>query len=154
MTTPLGDSIARAGWAWGCSAFDFDNDGDDDLYVANGHISGKSSRDYCTRYWCHDVYTGTSREDPTVARLLTDDFRPTGLRGLNDGLISWNGYEHNRLYMNLDGKDFLGVGFPMGVAYEFDSRCVVTPDLDADGRPDLLLVKQDWVERRKGIVAQ
>ena len=30
----------RAGWAWSCNAFDFDNDSDLDIYVANGWISG------------------------------------------------------------------------------------------------------------------
>jgi hypothetical protein len=146
--------VARAGWSWGCSAFDFDNDGDDDLYVANGHMSGQSARDYCTRYWCHDVYAGTSKPDPEMARLLSDMFRPREYRGLNEGKISWNGFEHNKLYMNLAGKDFIEVGFPMDVAFEIDSRCVVTPDIDADGRPDLLVVGNRWIQKENRVVAK
>ena len=32
------DRLARTGWAWGCTPWDFDNDGDRDLYVANGFL--------------------------------------------------------------------------------------------------------------------
>ena len=32
------------GWSWGCSAFDADLDGDQDLYVVNGHITGPGGR--------------------------------------------------------------------------------------------------------------
>lgn len=31
--------VHNAGWAWGCVFFDFDNDGDKDLYVVNGFTS-------------------------------------------------------------------------------------------------------------------
>jgi hypothetical protein len=30
----------RAGWAWSVNPFDFDSDGDIDLHVSNGWISG------------------------------------------------------------------------------------------------------------------
>ena len=32
----VGRGMSSTGWAWGASFFDFDNDGDDDLYVVNG----------------------------------------------------------------------------------------------------------------------
>ncbi len=32
-------------WAWGSDFFDSDNDGDDDLYIANGYITNRSDRD-------------------------------------------------------------------------------------------------------------
>lgn len=32
-------------WAWGSDFFDADNDGDDDLYIANGYITNRSDRD-------------------------------------------------------------------------------------------------------------
>jgi enediyne biosynthesis protein E4 len=32
----VGPGLSSTGWAWGASFFDFDNDGDDDLYVVNG----------------------------------------------------------------------------------------------------------------------
>ena len=35
----------RAGWAWGSVSFDYDNDGDQDLYVANGMFSNRGEED-------------------------------------------------------------------------------------------------------------
>lgn len=134
--SPFNDRVARTGWSWGTTSFDFDRDGDRDIYIANGHQSGESARDYCTRYWCHDVYTGTSKANEGLLEL----FRHT-LRDLKLGEISWNGFEHNVLLMNLGGADFVNVGFLMGIGFEFDARGVVSEDLDADGRPDLLVVQ-------------
>ena len=63
-------SAARSGWSWGCTATDFDLDGDTDLYVVNGHISGNSAKDYCTRFWCHDLYTGNSKPNTVLDDLF------------------------------------------------------------------------------------
>lgn len=152
VQTELSQSTAVGGWAWGAAACDFDNDGDDDLYVANGQISGRSVRNYDARYWCHDVYAGGSQPDPEVARFLTDLYRPAEWRGLGEGAISWDGYQHNKLFLNLDGQDFLDVAPLVGVAYEFDGRGVVAADLDADGRGDLLVVATHWATPVKQVV--
>jgi len=141
VQTALNAGCARAGWAWGTAGFDLENDGDDDLYVANGHMSGESARDYCTCFWRRDIYAGSSQEDPVTSRLLSDEFRPVELRGLGAGKISWNGFEHNRLFLNLAGREFVDAGYLFGVSYETDCRAVVTADLDADGRRDLLVVE-------------
>lgn len=45
------EEVARAtnsrnsGWAWGGSFLDYDNDGNEDVYVLNGFISGPDSTD-------------------------------------------------------------------------------------------------------------
>ena len=138
-TPAFAHSVARTGWSWGTTSFDFDNDRDTDIYVANGFRSGRSARDYCTRFWCHDIYTGSSTPDPKVKAVLADS-----LRELDAGDISWNGYEHNALLLNLNGRDFLNVGFLMGVGCEFDSRAVVSNDLDGDGQLDLLVTQYEF----------
>src|SRR5262249_24347164 len=61
--TLLSDRLARSGWSWGVTAGDFDNDGDLDLYIVNGHISAATAADYDTEFWRHDIYTGSSQED-------------------------------------------------------------------------------------------
>lgn len=55
---------------------------------------------------------------------------------------SWNGYEHNALLLNRDHEEFSNVGFLAGCGFEFDSRAVVSADLDNDGRMDLLVSRQ------------
>ena len=128
------DQVARTGWAWGCTPLDFDNDGDRDLYIANGHISGKSAKDHCTTFWRHDVFTGTSKYNRGLSKFFTES------QACLD-TISWNGFEHNVLLMNEASKSFLNVSFLMNTAHEFDSRAIVADDLDGDGRSDLLVVE-------------
>ena len=55
--------------------------------------------------------------------------------------ISWNGYEHNVLFMNEGNGSYRNIAFLMGVSHESDCRSVVSGDLDNDGRPDLLVVE-------------
>jgi hypothetical protein len=38
-------NATRAGWAWSVNGLDYDNDGDLDVHVANGWISGKLKDD-------------------------------------------------------------------------------------------------------------
>lgn len=127
------DSVARTGWTWACTVLDFDRDADPDIYVVNGNVSGKSAKDYCTRFWCHDIYSG-SDESPDMVKLFMNDGNE-----LDSGEMSWNGFEHNVLYMNRSGEDFDNVGFLMDVANELDSATTISDDFDLDGRPDLVL---------------
>ena len=131
--------VARTGWSWGATTFDFDNDGDRDIYIANGHRSGKSAKDYCTRFWCHDIYTGDSKPDKAVAVLLSDS-----LQELNRRTISWNGFEHNVLQMNVDGKGFINVAYLFGASYVYDARAVISDDLDGDGKMDLIVSQSQY----------
>ena len=135
---PFNDQLARTGWSWGCTAVDFDNDGDRDLYIANGNISRKTAKDYCTQFWRHDIYTrpeGT--KDLAMSQLLVN-----GHEQLHE--ISWNGFEHNALLMNQGGKSFVNIGWLMGVSHEFDSRGVVSEDLDGDGRNCWWCSRDGW----------
>jgi len=134
VQAPFNDTVARTGWSWGSTTLDFDRDADPDLYIGNGQTSGKTTADYCTRYWCHDLYFKSGkRPDPAIREFFQ------GLSPLFTGTsISWNGYEHNALLMNLDGKRFVNVGFMMGCDSVLDSRNVISGDIDLDGRVDLL----------------
>jgi hypothetical protein len=114
-----------------------------DFYVANGHLSGNSALDYCTRFWCHDVYTGTSKPNETL-----DTFFSGTLQGLGSN-YSWNGFEHNHLFLNRDNTGFSNAAFLLGTAFEFDSRSVVLADVDVDGRTDLLVVQYEAKARQQ-----
>ncbi len=130
------EQVARTGWTWGTTAFDFDNDGDPDIFAANGHESGESTKDYCSNFWSHDIYDGESEPDPELARLFGEV-----AQGVVSGRESWDGYQKNHLLMNRQGKGFVNVAFLLGVADEFDSRSAVSADLDLDGRVDLLVTE-------------
>ncbi len=144
---PFNDQVARTGWSWGSTSFDFDNDGDRDIFVANGHKSQITAKDYCTEFWCHDIYTGSSTEDQELGEF----FKLSSALNFRKKGISWNGFEHNKLLMNQDGKGFLGVGFLAGVASEFDSRNVISDDFNGDGRVDLVVLYRAPIKRTPSV---
>jgi len=140
--TPMSDSIARSGWSWGCSAFDFDNDGFPDVYIANGLQSNESVRDYEAEFWLHDLFIGDDIDDVTVTKYFLQRFSRTRGHGW-----SYGGYEKNRLFLNRGGESFVEIGQLAGVALEQDCRNVVADDLDGDGRGDLLVTTLEvWPE--------
>jgi ASPIC and UnbV/FG-GAP-like repeat len=130
------EDVARTGWTWGTTAFDFDNDGDPDIFAANGHESGYSTKDYCAIFWCHDIYEGNSEPNEALAAMVAER-----MRGVLSGRESWGGYQKNHLLMNRQGKGFVNVAFLLGLADEFDSLSAVSDDLDLDGRVDLVVVE-------------
>ena len=142
---PYNHQVARAGWSWGVTGADFDLDGDRDLFIANGHLSRDSAKDYCTTFWRHDIYSGNSKSNPVLGEFFVD------LHEQLQGGCSWNGFEHNVFYLNLPGEGFANVAFLLGVSHEFDSRVVVSADLDADGRPDLLVTELHWDAKAKKV---
>ncbi|MEZ5327164.1 MAG: CRTAC1 family protein [Verrucomicrobiales bacterium] len=133
------DAVARTGWAWGTTTLDFDNDGDSDIFVANGHSSGASTKDHCTQFWCHDIYNPSVKPN----KALHDAFQIVH-RGYFDKTESWDGYQKSNLLMNIEGASFQNVAFLMGVADQFDGRAALSDDFDGDGRMDLVVVEDRW----------
>ncbi len=131
------DGVSRSGWSWGSTAWDFDNDGDRDIFVANGHMSRKSAKDYCTTYWRHDIYAGNSKHNPVMEVLFAES-----QKGFVD--VSWNPFEHKVLFMNEGGGKYLNVAYLLGMGFEYDGRCVVSEDLDGDGKTDMLVSELRW----------
>jgi hypothetical protein len=145
--TALSEQAARSGWSWGTTSADFDNDGDVDVYITNGHKSRETARDYETQFWRHDIYAATSEHDPALDLY----FRSVGTKLYGAGQ-SYGGYDKNRLFLNRSGKQFLEVGHLMRVALELDSRNVVSEDLDGDGKMDLLVTTFEvWPRAKQGL---
>ena len=143
--TSLSQSIARSGWSWGCAAFDFDNDGFPDVYIANGLESKETVRDYESDFWLHDLFIDDKVDDAAATAYLMDKFSRTRGQGW-----SYGGYEKNRLYLNQQGESFIEIGHLAGLALEQDCRDVVADDLEGDGRVDLLVMTLEvWPERKQ-----
>jgi hypothetical protein len=144
-SSPLEAAIARTGWSWGAAAADFDNNGYPDLYVANGHETRQSVRDYEREFWMHDIYVGTSADSLLASTYFISKSSRT--RGQGD---SYGGWEKNRLYLRDTAAGLVEVGHLMGVAIGEDCRNVVGTDLDADGKVDLLVTTFEvWPQRRQ-----
>lgn len=138
-------SLAATGWTWGAAAFDADNDGRTDLYCANGHESFANPTDYERQFWLHDIYVGTSSNDP-VAELY---FRSALGRRRADQR-SYGGWQDNRFLKNLGDATFLECGYLAGIAHREDSRNVLAEDWDGDGRVDLLVSTYElWPQARQ-----
>ena len=130
---PMGDNAANTGWSWGATSFDADNDGDTDIFIANGHKSRKSVKDYERQFWCHDIYHANSNSNPAMEVY----FQSISSRLYGAG-YSYGGYEKNRLLLNRENKYLDDVAFLMNASHEIDSRNVVSGDIDGDGRLDLI----------------
>ena len=116
-------NVCDGGWAWGAKFFDFDNDADLDLYVANGFFT-VGEGDYL------DVLLPAlwrDGEDPSSASV----WPPLNGMSMASG-------ERNVLFVNEGGIIFSRVeDSPVSIAA--DSRGVFTDDFDNDGRVDLFV---------------
>ncbi len=127
--------VARSGWSWGCTDLDFDNDGDRDIYITNGHVSRESAVDYCTHFWRDDIYRLDSKEDEDLATVYSKVFDLENRHG-----YSWNGFEKNHFFVNQAGQGFFNASFLLGGAIVDDSRGVISDDFNGDGLVDLLMI--------------
>lgn len=133
--------LARTGWAWGTGTLDFDNSGELDVFVANGHFSGESAKDYCSTFWTDDIYRGSSKDNPVLDKFFKKSVLP-----MMEGNVSWNGFEHNFLFTRMRDGVYRNISFLMGLADELDSRRVITEDVNGDGKMDVIVSQLNYRE--------
>lgn len=102
------------GWAWGADFFDFDHDGDEDLYVLNG------MNDYNVYGQGNPYYT-----DPLNDKKVTISFPPSHR-------------ERNVLFINEGGR-FQAAGAQSGLDILSNSRSAAYFDFDGDGDLDVAI---------------
>lgn len=137
--------VHQTGWSWGVASLDFDLDGDEDIYIVNGHISGARTHDYEAEFWREDLFMGDSQDDPA----LNDYIESKQLRYQQSG-ASYGGYERNRFFLNLDGREWVEVAYLFGLSMGEDCRNVVSADLDGNGLPDLAVTTFElWPDEKQ-----
>src|SRR6266540_72912 len=120
--------VADAGWAWGAQFGDLNNDGLLDLVVANGFISGDSTRDY---------WYAMSKIAGAQGNIFEDakNWPPIGGASLS-------GYERSRVLLNTGSGGFVDVAEESGVTDRLDGRSVAMADLFNRGSLDVVIANE------------
>lgn len=129
--TPIFSEVSRiAGveatdWSWGALIFDYDNDGKDDLFVANGIFKDLTDQDYINFYANNTLQFEEYRRDSVVITKLIDAIPSVPLS--------------NFLYHNKGDFVFENVAENIGLDDKVFSNGAAYADLDNDGDLDLVV---------------
>ena len=129
------NEAANGGWAWGSDFLDVDNDGCEDLFVVNGHITNDREEDLEAFHWTDLV--NTSPVQAIRSRSYEESWRRFQ-KLINDGW-SVHGKERNRFYRNTGSSRFVDFSAPSGLDFNDDGRAFAVLDFDNDGDLDLVL---------------
>jgi hypothetical protein len=122
-------TVADAGWAWGAQFGDLNNDGSNELFVANGFISANRERNY---WYSMSKIAGANRN-------LFEDAK--NWPAFEDASLS--GYERSRVYLNRGLSGWVDVATTVGVRDEYDGRAVAVADLSNRGALDVIVANQN-----------
>ena len=121
--------IADAGWAWGAQFGDFNNDGMNELFVANGFISADRNSSY---WYAMSKIAGANGH-------LFEDAKTWPAFGN----ASLSGYERSRVYLNRGVAGWTDVAQKVGVSDVYDGRAVALADLDNRGTINVIVANQN-----------
>jgi Tfp pilus assembly protein PilF/peroxiredoxin len=126
-------------WAWSSDALDFDNDGNEDLYVVNGMFTrdpGEEGLDLDSFFWRQ--VTARSPLDARRGTAFDDAWRATN-RQLAEN-ASQAQHERNVLLHNDGHGGFVDVSGSTGLDLDQDGRSFAALDVEGDGDADLAVM--------------
>src|SRR6476660_5962722 len=118
-------AIADAGWAWGAQFGDLNNDGANELFVANGFISANRDKSY---WYAMSKIAGAN------GKLFEDAATWPAF-----GNASLSGYEPSRVYINRGVAGWIDVAKKVGATDLYDGRAVALGDLWSRGAVDVMV---------------
>jgi hypothetical protein len=121
--------VADAGWAWGAQFGDLNNDGANELFVANGFISGDREKSY---------WYSMSKIAGANSRFFEDAASWPAF-----GNASLSGYERSRVYINRGVAGWVDVASRVGADDLYDGRAVAFADLSNRGALDVIVANQN-----------
>ena len=134
--TGAAQQVEMGRWAWTSGGFDFDHDGEPEIFIATGMVSspGDVKADLDSFFWRQVVARSPSSPAPAPAY-------ENGWSAINQmirGDHGWNALEPNVFYIRRSGKyqDYSGVS---GLDFADDSRAFAVTDFDGDGNLDIVL---------------
>ena len=122
-------AIADAGWAWGAQFGHLNNDGANELFVANGFISADRQKSY---WYAMSKIAGAN------GRLFEDAATWPAF-----GNASLSGYEPSRVYINRGVAGWVDVAKQVGATDLYDGRAVALADLWNRGEQDVIVANQN-----------
>ena len=137
VTLKAGAEFGR--WAWSSDAFDFDNDGWEDLYVANGMFTRDADEpavDVDSFFWRQVVAQSPLTRTPGTS--YDDGWRATNRLLVSDGAQAQ--HERNVLLRNDGHGRFDEISGTSGLGVDQDGRAFSVSDYDGDGDADVILM--------------
>ena len=128
QNTAVEMGVENGGWSFGAQFGDFNNDGNLDLYLTNGFISGDRGQSY---WYDYSKVSGGNTE------IISDAKNWPPLKGRSHA-----GYQRKKLWLNDGGGRFNEVAQIAGANDTYDGRSVALADLDNNGALDVIVANQ------------